>query len=600
MKKKLCILFIIIAGTVVYSSCKKDPLNKLPDGILTRAQAFDNPDLARGFLSDTYATIPQYMDSYFFFSMLASKSDEAADSDLEFSSGNWNAGTLSLTNNPLQPMHGDTYWNRFWAGIRKANIFIESIGLTPINEGNSSSNAPTREVRDQWIAEARLLRAFFHLEIMKYHGGIPITDKSYDPGLDFTQITRNTFDECAQWIVKECNEAMVNLPLRRLQTGQITEIGIGRMTKGVAMAIKSRVLLYNASPLHNPSNDASKWKQAADASKELLDLAASTGAFQLYKSATPANGARNSYEMFTRRDNGDASLTESILQHPNPWSGPGHLSFVHGIPSASNFKSGTNPSQELVDAFETISGEPAILGYSDASHLVPIVNPAAADYSPANPYANRDPRLTAFIYYNNAYWGKKGSSDYYVQAYEGGLDQLSSSRNNTRTGYYLKKFTDVTRGNGTLSNGNPSGQSFWSIFRLAEIYLNYAEAANEANGPTAAVLDALNIVRARAGMPPVLAKYASTKEVLRERIRNERRVELCFEEHRFFDVRRWKILDNTDRLITGMRIAKNGNDFTYSRILVESRNAWSDKFLIFPIPVEEINRMPNFGQNPGW
>ncbi len=582
--------------------CGKDPLDKLPDGVLTREEAYKDPNLTRGFLAEIYAVIPPYFDAYGFFRMLAVNSDEAADNDLQNDPG-WNAGRLSVTYNPLRVQRrgggSAVLWDIYWNGIRQANIFLESIDFTAVDD-QGGSNAITSEQKRMWIAEARLLRAFFHAELVKYYGGIVITEKSYPASFDFRQLKRNTFEECANWIAKECDEVLADLPVRRHQSGSATEVGVGRMTQMIALAIKARTLLSNASPLNNPENDINKWKAAADASKAVITLAETTGEYKLYYHSDNLP-VSNTYELFRQKDNGSSDMAEVIWQHPNPHNGLGHFAYVHGIPSAGNHKAGTNPSQELVDAFETISGEPPIVGYADEDKLTPILNTDATDYNPQDPYANRDPRLTAFIYYNGAYWGKKGANDYNIQIYQNGLDQVSNNRRYTRTGYYIKKFMDPTRGNGTLSASSPSGQAYWPIFRLAEFYLSYAEAENEANTtPTNEILTALNKVRARAGMPNVKSKFTTSKELLRERIRNERRVELCFEEHRFFDVRRWNILDQTDKAVTGMLITKNNNTFTYDRFIAEKRYAWTDKFKVFPIPLGEITNMPLHGQNPGW
>ena len=166
---------------------------------------------------------------------------------------------------------------------------------------------------------------------------------------------------------------------------------------------------------------------------------------------------------------------------------------------------------------------------------------------------------------------------------------------NTVTGYYLRKFIDPKIPVWQDKNAR------WKKFRLAEVYLNYAEAENEANGPTAEAYDAINIIRARVGMPEL--PTGLTKDQLRERIRRERRVELAIEEHRFWDVRRWKILDKTDKVVTGMEITRNANNtFTYKRFVSQRRNAWAEKYLLFPIPIGDASNVPDFtkNQNPGW
>ncbi len=184
-----------------------------------------------------------------------------------------------------------------------------------------------------------------------------------------------------------------------------------------------------------------------------------------------------------------------------------------------------------------------------------------------------------------------------MQTYVGGADQLIKTppnRLNTHTGYYLRKFIDPKL------QVNQGQDARWKKYRLAEIYLNYAEAENEANGPSTEAYNAINTVRRRADMPDL--PTGLSQEQVRERIRRERRVELAMEEHRFWDVRRWKILDKTDKLVTGMEIIKTGNNYTYNRFVVGRRNSWQNKFLIFPIPITDVANIPDFStnQNPGW
>jgi len=185
-----------------------------------------------------------------------------------------------------------------------------------------------------------------------------------------------------------------------------------------------------------------------------------------------------------------------------------------------------------------------------------------------------------------------------VESFVGGSDGLREDRNYTRTGYYIKKYIDPTAGIGFANRAPATAQAYWIIFRLAEFYLNYAEALNEFSGPVAEVYTALNKIRTRAGIANLPA--ALSKDQMRERIRTERRVELAFEEHRFYNVRRWKILKDTDKLVTGMKITKTGNAFTYDRFIMERRSAWDDKFLQFPVPINDLSKMTGVQQSPGW
>ena len=275
-----------------------------------------------------------------------------------------------------------------------------------------------------------------------------------------------------------------------------------------------------------------------------------------------------------------------------------------GMPTNPSMnRTGPCPTQDLIDSYEMANGEAPIASYSDASRLVPVVN-AASGYDPTNPYVGRDPRFYASIYYNGAVRFLDQPNGKKVETFVGGAEEISDvSRRNTRTGYYQRKFNNYKSG---LSN-NADGAI--RLFRLAELYLNFAESAYQSAGADVVVAgvsmsarDAVNAVRARAGMPgfPV----GMTKDAFEKKYRNERRIELAFEEHRFFDVRRWKILDKTDNFVTGMRITKSGSTLTYNRFKFADRNCSSTKWLMYPIDQGEVDKVIGFSgtnwQNPGW
>lgn len=580
MKKHtiLFISFFIVSG---FLGCKKNLLDETPSGRINLDATFADINLTRGYLASVYTNLPDYFSGYYFNATLAPKSDEASDADQgsnAFSSAQWNSGQLSVSSNPLQPS-GNVNVNGFypidWTGIRRANVYIANVDKVTV--------MPESERRTT-KGEAMALRAYYFFELIKFHGGMPIINNVLTTDYDFTQLKRNTFDECSRWIAGQCDSAallMESIPRRNTSD-------IGRVSKGFALALKSRALLYNASPLHNPGNDAAKWQAAAAASKQVLDMA-DQGVYGLFN---------NYYTIFTQQDKGivDQNFKEVIFQLPRR---RGDFHYVNGIPTANNFKAGTCPSQELVDAYPMLNGEQPVTGYNDEDHTQPVIN-TTSGYDPQNPYANRDPRLTASVFYNGVLWGKRGGVDKFIQSYVGGAEGIrENDRSFTRTGYYIKKYVDPTAGSGDANIGSNTAQSYWIIFRLAEFYLNYAEALNEVSGPTADVYAAVNKIRTRAGIAAIPAGL--TKEQMRERIHNERRVELAFEEHRFFDVRRWKILNQTDKVLTGMRITQTSpGQFTYNRVVIERRAAFADKFLLFPVPVSEISKMPGVTQTPGW
>ncbi|HEX8376753.1 MAG TPA: RagB/SusD family nutrient uptake outer membrane protein [Pedobacter sp.] len=587
MKNK--ILYIVIA-TVLLAGCKKDPLDQTPDGKISLEEVFQDKDRTEAYLNTVYTNIPSYFWYYSFFSFMAGVSDEAKDADVGNNPGiaaNFNTGALNPTGNPLElpgQGRGEKRYETFWAGIRHANVFLENISTAAVH---------SEDYRKRFIAETKVLRSFFYLELIKQYGPMPIVEKSFAKDFDYTTLKRPTFQQCVDFIVKNCDEAIAEplLPIR------ITiETERGRFSKAVAYAIKSQALLYNASPLWNPSNSTGKWQASATASKEALQVLTAGNQFRL----SPDYGTYflNSSDLSPNPQ--DKETIFEVKESPN-----GTFSVINSIPSKPGmFKVGSTPSQELVDAYDMqATGEPAILGYNDADHLDPIINNSgpgpASLYARRFPYRGRDPRFYATVWYNGASYDNIGGAIHTIETFNGGKDQLIKTppnRVNTHTGYYLRKFIDPRL------QSNQGHNSRWKKYRLAEIYLNFAEAENEANGgPTQDAYDAINVVRNRAQMPNL--RTGLTQAEFRDRVRRERRVELAFEEHRFWDVRRWKILSQTDKLVTGMEIIKDGvGNLTYNRFVTERRNAWADKYLIFPIPLNEASIIPDFNlnQNPGW
>ena len=564
------VIFFSLAG------CNKKFLDITPNGQITLNDIFNDENRTGAYLNRVYGHMPTYYWNYFFYAFLSGISDDAHDSDVgnETSSmaHQWFGNALTPSNDPT----GDTYTS-LWAGIYDANVFLANIDGANVTTGNKKM---------RYKAEAQLLRAFYYLELVKKYGPLPWIDKPFDPKFDYSQLKRPSFQDITNNIVTDCDSAIGNpaLPLRITSDNER-----GRLTKAAAYAIKSEVLLFNASPLWNPANDAAKWQAASNGAKEGLQALTAGGAFQLF-------GDYGTYFLH----NSDVSAApldrETIFERPL-----GSVSaLINSIPSKPGMmKAGSCPSQELVDSYDMqTTGEPPILGYQDDQHLQPIVNPASG-YDPGNPFVNRDPRFYATVWYNGAVYDMGNGILHTMAMYAGGADQILQtppSMRNTHTGYYLRKFIDPT-----IPDQNAQNSSNWKKFRLAELYLNYAEAENEANGPTPDVYNAVNAIRTRATMPNLPAGLS--QDQMRDRIRKERRVEFAFEEERFWDVRRWKILDKTDKFVTGMEPAKiTDTTFSFKRFIVRSTNVWQSKFLLFPIPLKDASIIPDFGknQNPGW
>ena len=484
---------------------------------------------------------------------------EYADPDASvqrFGNGNWSA--LNTV---------DTKWD-LYSAIRSANEFLESMETVDLSMFEYNANYQRwMEHLQYYPYEARTLRAYYFFELARRYGDIamPLTMLSTE---DANTITKTPFDEVITFIVNECTDCAEHLPTTYL--GMLDD-EIGRVTKGFALAVKAKALLYAASPLHNPSGDRSKWLEAAKAAKEIIDL----GQYRLDPSEKANNYASPEVIMFILR-----SESASFERYNFP------VRFTEGQRTSM---AGTYPTQNLVDAFQTLGGYDITLTASGWQTADPA-------FDITKPYEGRDPRFARAILANGMAF--KGSA---IETFVGGRD-YSATRSDlgTCTGYYLRRYiqesTSFTPEN-TITN-----KHHWIVYRYAEALLTFAEAANEALGsPTDAslgmsALDALNMVRYNAGMPEV---NATSQSAFRDAVRREWRVEFAFEDHRFWDIRRWGIASGVMGQLDGVEIVKEGAAFSYKRKVVETRT-WSDKMNLYPIPQAETFNNPNLTQNTGW
>ncbi len=557
-------LLLIISS---FFSCKKNYLSySTNEGTYYSQQVWYSDRNTRSFLNDTYnglstptstASTKSLASRYNIDGsggMLSEGSDEAISSNpsstmYNFLNGGWGSTTLI-----------DDNYSVLYNYIRRTNMFLANVGTSSVYPATD-----TVELK----SEAFFLRAFFYFELLKRYGGVAIITKVLAP-TDNLNLPRNTYNEVVTQIIKDCDSAFVGLPLWNGVQGNTYDSltwddgARGRATRTAALALKCRTLLYAASPLNNPSNDLLKWQVAADVAKQIIQynvhgLLASTD-YSTYWDYDVSSLAYNKEVIFAT----SALQTNAIDQHNAPIG----YSTANGL---------CNPTQDLVDAFETTKGYP--------------INDSRSGYNPQNPYFRRDPRLGYFIICNGSSF--KGRS---VQTFQGGLDNVATNLNSTKTGYYLRKFLSESATWNTTTN--VSRRRPWIIFRYAEILLNYAEALNEAQGPVQGVYDAINTLRTRVQLPAL--PTGITQDSMRIRIQNERRVELCFEDHRFFDVRRWKqgnIYMNGN--IMGMNIVKTGSVLTYTPVPVGTR-IWNDRNYLYPFDQAEIYKNPNLIQNPGY
>ena len=486
-----------------------------------------------------------------------------------------------LTNMYISAMGDDAY-----ARERSGAFLVQQGGINPSNLGYASTIWPTNynkitkcnavldrlqgEVLDNLksqdeervnllIGEVKLIRAWAYHRLAASFGGVPLITRklSMDDEID---IPRNSYGEIVEFIVSECNEAANLLPL------EWDASNLGRPTKGAALALKSRMLLYTASPLHNPGNEISKWQDAADATKAVIDL-------NLYSLNPDYLGT------FTEEGNFNDEIIMEIVYNNDVWR---RFTVERNMfPGAESGRAVCVPVQSHVDAYETING----LRIQD--------DPT---YDPQNPYVNRDPRFHDVILHDGAPWRDRNLVPRLIEVFEpGGRDtRAMSGTNATQTGYYANKFADVNWTRPIQESSSPN----WILFRYAEILLNYAEAQYHLGNEDVA-REYVNMVRSRPSvmMPAVTA----SGEDLLDRIKNERRIELYLEEHRFFDIRRWKETYPEDFWLQRVDIWKDldtgERTFSFYNLLDFKL---PEHTCLLPIPQIEIDRSPALVQNPGY
>lgn len=550
---------VAIGTALVFSSCNNF-LDREEDSFIDKTATFDSYNRTKQYLTYAYSLLPDGLNRLSGGAMLAAATDDAefaieASGIQQFNNGSWNA-----LSNP------DDNWDIFFAGISKCCTLLENtnhinLDITRLDPSKQVEYANNLKDIRMWRAEARFLRAYFHFELLKRYGPIPVVNSTLSINENYKNTPRPSMKEVVDFIVKECDMAADTLELTPWRN---VNDAFGRATKGAALALKSRVLLYAASPLYvnfgdideaNKPSDASLWKAAADAAKAVIDLnqyelASSYG--DLFK-----NDFQNKEYIFVRRYGASSNFEKS------------------NFPVSFGGKGGTNPSQSLVDEYEMITGVPFDWN-----------NPAHA----AQPYLNREPRFEATILMNVAPFKGK-----VVAAYPGGAD-ANPNPNATKTGYYLRKFLNEDI---NIQTGGGSGGHVVSLFRLAEIYLNYAEALNECDPTNPDIAVYLNKVRHRVSLPNVVSELS--QEQMRKAIQHERRVELAFEEHRLWDVRRWKIASTTlGAPLKGIKIERSaGGGFDYAPVEIEQR-VFQPKMYWHPIPQSEILKLKQWKQNKGW
>lgn len=465
----------------------------------------------------------------------------------------------------------DTAWE-LWNGIRSANSFLENFDPKVFQKFEYNDNYDEMLQKSSMFPfEVRFLRAFFYFELTKRYGDIPLLKKTYDED-EINTVKQESFDNIINFIVEECDAVSKELPLKQSDFWKET----GRITKGAALALKSRALLYAASKLHNPNNDLIKWENAAKAAYEVINLKVyslpNISGDVLY-SNQGGNSVLTSPQLILERRTSSKTNTFEARNQPMGYEG-------------SEIGGGNTPTQNFVDAFEMADGSD--FDWNNPEHVKNI-------YYDENGKQTRDPRLYLNVLHNGSKWLKQN-----VETFEGGKNQILDG--STTTGYYLRKYMNPSV---SLNPDKPNKlEHHYILFRYAEILLNYAEAMNEWIGPNAtteecplSAEDAINMIRKSANMRVLDVMSQSS---FREKVRKERRIELGFEGHRFFDIRRWMIAGEENvRNIYGVKIVKSETSYVYKKVLVKSYK-WDDKKYLFPIPQNEIYKNGNLKQNKGW
>jgi hypothetical protein len=590
--KRLTYLIGIAFVVAGMSACKKDFLDKSPLDKYSDVAVWQDPALAQAFVNNIYLGIPYPFQTL----MLSSYVDE--------SMAVWDWESSSVTKSLITPSYLATFdpgfwtsyqreltWDRTYKNIRACNLFFQKIESVPFDE---------KSKQDEMKGEVHFLRAYFYQQLVSLYGGVPLITEAYSLTDEFS-VARDTYENCIKFISDECDKAASMLPVSGDKA---------RATKGAALALKARVLLYAASDLYNSNaswaggaqkelvgyvggDRQARWQAAKDAAKAVIDL----NEYSLFRAnpSSPEDASKNYGDIFLNNGNDEDILLQfSDNLRGGAWDS-GNPGLFNGPNGWENW-GGNTPVGQLVDAYEMKDGT-----------MFSWANPAHA----ADPYKDRDPRFYASILYEGAQWkprtddGKSVDPVGIVQVgfYKRpdgtevpGLDTKKSpiqDWNGGYTGYYLRKFIDPS-----IDHRYNRQQLPWRRFRYAEVLLNYAEACI-ALGEEGEARTYMNMIRRRAGMPDI----TEGGQDLVKRYRNERRVELAYEEHRFYDVRRWMIAPEAYEDAQGVNVTGTLNPDgsitgrQYSVITALTRE-WNPRFYFLPIKLDEINRNNKLVQNP--
>ncbi|WP_184550859.1 RagB/SusD family nutrient uptake outer membrane protein [Mucilaginibacter sp. FT3.2] len=599
--KKIFLLASVLVLTLA-TSCKKY-LDQVPNDRLSLEETFTSRTSAEKFLANVYSYIPdefgQRNPGGSRNAGLWTGASDEADYDWSFvqsndvNIGNWDANSGFVSD----------YWTNFYKGIRSATFFIANVDKV---------EDMTPALKIQYKAEAQAIRAMYYYYLMRIYGPVVLLgDNVIAPDASFAdvQLPRSSFDDCTNYVSAELLTAAANLPVT-----PSNDSNYGRITKGIALAFRAQTLLMDASPLYNGNTDeaalkntdgkalisqtadVNKWKTAADAYKDFITQFV-PGVYDLFRK----NDAAGNFDPYLSCR--DYWLTdwnkEVILARANNSLSARQYEMTpyhNGYASEVRGSGGLGATQNIVDAFFMANGksiDDPTSGYVTSGNSA-----TATKYTSAgiyNQWVNREPRFYVDITYNGSTWLDTNTGIVITQLYNTGNSGKATGGNDySPTGYIVRKMMG-------LGNWNVGGRTLM-LLRLANIYMDYVEALNEYAPGDPDILKYLNLIRNRAGVP----EYGSTdlaapvgQDAMRTAIRKERRVELAFENVRFFDVRRWKIAEQTDNgPIYGLNINANLPDFL--KVVPFETRVFSKRHYFFPIPQKDVDTDKKLVQNPGW
>lgn len=570
---------VISAATVLLLASCGDRMDYKEYNVYDKDYIEQNFIRIGGFMTNLYNVVDYDFGNFSSGAMLASASDESEYSQVGNAIEDFYNGAWSPSNAKENLPSG---WTKMYQGIATANAFLDEFQDATFSELDLNADYQAQMHRyKNYQYEARFMRAYYYFNLVKTYGGVPLIDRVMTAE-EVNQLERSSADDIFKFIISECDAIKDVIVANYSDLGQyaLSAEETGRADRLAVLALKARAALYWASPLFNPSNDSERWHQAALYTKQLIEACETRG-----------KGLTANYEdLWKNNAYNTATIAKEIIfgRRYNSTSAGDHVVEGYNYPVGVEGGTGGNcPTQNLVDAYDMKNGM--------------AIDETGSGYDSSNPYANRDPRLAATVAKNGDVWPTYQNAA--LQTWQGGVN-AEPQTNATPTGYYLKKLCNGSislASNSTVQNAT----HMWLTFRMGEFYLNYAEAVFRYLGSADATTselpmsarEAANKTRQRAGVGEFAAGMDNA--TFWTRYQKERMVELAFEGHRFWDVRRWKEADKFLKSITEMKLTL-GDDGTinYARNTVSRQ--WDDKMYLFPIPQTELMKNPNLTQNPGW